>query len=91
VCFGVADRPVSLDLSASFASAGACAGPKISDAELHAAAAEAAADLADNVVTTAGDVHGSADYRRHLLRVLAARELCRAYRNVTRSDHGDNR
>lgn len=46
---------------------------------------EATAAFADDVVTTGGDSSASPAYRRRLIRVLAARELARAYRSCRRS------
>ena len=61
--FGVSDRPVTRDVS-----------DLLRAPDLRKAAAALAAELVD----TAGDVHASADYRRHLLAGLIARELAAA-------------
>jgi carbon-monoxide dehydrogenase medium subunit len=61
--FGVSDRPVTRDVS-----------DLLRAADLESAAAALAAETVD----TAGDVHGSADYRRHLLAGLLVRELAAA-------------
>ena len=61
--FGVSDRPVTRDVSDLL---------RAPDLE------RAAAALAVELVDTAGDVHASADYRRHLLAGLIARELAAA-------------
>lgn len=52
-------------------------GQRVSDALIEAAAAEAAA-----TVSPPSDMHGSADFRRQLCRVLTARGLREAQRNV---------
>ncbi|TQM13423.1 FAD binding domain-containing protein [Pseudonocardia kunmingensis] len=70
--FGVSDRPVSRDVTALVRAAGE------HEPELRAATAE----LATEVVDTAGDAHGSTGYRRRLFGVLAARELARAVRRA---------
>jgi carbon-monoxide dehydrogenase medium subunit len=75
-CFGVADRPVYRDVSA-WAREVLTSGDASEDA-IRTRFAEAAGDFADEVVTTAGDVHGSAGYRRRLLAGLTAAELARA-------------
>jgi carbon-monoxide dehydrogenase medium subunit len=61
--FGVSDRPVTRDATALL---------RGNDRP------RAAAVLAAEMVDTAGDVHGSADYRRHLLAGLIVRELAAA-------------
>jgi 2-furoyl-CoA dehydrogenase FAD binding subunit len=76
VCFGVADRPVVRDVSGWAADVVAAA--DASEDELRAGFAARAGDFAADVVTTAGDMHGSTDYRRRLIRELAAAELARA-------------
>jgi 2-furoyl-CoA dehydrogenase FAD binding subunit len=69
--FGVSDRPVVRDV-------GALLRQTTDDAALR----DALVPLAEDMVDTAGDVHGSAGYRRRLLTVLAARELARAHRKA---------
>lgn len=75
--FGVSDRPVTRDVTDLLA-------------EFDGAPdtlREPLARLADEIVDTAGDAHGSTAYRRRLFTVLAARELARAYdRAVLRDD-----
>ncbi len=71
--FGVSDRPVTRAVTAMVAEAAAAGGP-IGDR-----LADPARTLADEMVDTAGDVHGSRDYRRRLIAGLAARELAGAY------------
>jgi 2-furoyl-CoA dehydrogenase FAD binding subunit len=61
--FGISDRPVTRDVTAT-----------LQDGDLR----EAMAELAAEVVDTAGDVHGSTGYRRRLFGVLAARQLTEA-------------
>ena len=75
-CFGIADRPVPCDVSA-WAREVLSRGDAPEDV-LRARFAEAAGDFAAEVVTTAGDVHGSTGYRRRLLAGLIAAELARA-------------
>jgi carbon-monoxide dehydrogenase medium subunit len=86
VCFGVADGPVVRDVGAMLADAVAVVGSAATEQELSSALAGAAADLATDVVDTAGDAHGSPGYRRRLVAGLAARELARAYRRATGAD-----
>lgn len=80
--FGVSDRPQLRDLRGPLQlavdSLGAPAAPA---AELAKALEEPAHAMAEDVVTTTGDSHGSPAYRKRLVRVLAARELARAYRS----------
>jgi carbon-monoxide dehydrogenase medium subunit len=47
-------------------------------------ALEAAAQTASDLVSPASDLHGSADYRRHLCRVLVKRCLTEAYHDARR-------
>ncbi|MCE0765296.1 FAD binding domain-containing protein [Pseudonocardia kujensis] len=77
--FGISDRPVSRDVTALVQAAGE------REPELRVATAE----LATEVVDTAGDAHGSTGYRRRLFGVLAARELARAVRHARRSSEED--
>lgn len=69
--FGVSDRPVTRDVT-----------------QLLAAGTDERAlrpplrILADEIVDTEGDAHGSTGYRRRLLAVLAARELAAAHRRA---------
>ncbi|MEX2626295.1 MAG: FAD binding domain-containing protein [Ilumatobacteraceae bacterium] len=86
VCFGVADGPVVRDAGAMLADAVAVAGTAATEQDLNSVLAGAAADLATDVVDTAGDAHGSPGYRRRLVAGLAARELARAYRRATGAD-----
>ncbi|KAA5837979.1 molybdopterin dehydrogenase [Saccharopolyspora hirsuta] len=72
--FGVSDRPVTRDLTSLVRAAGG------GESEL----AGALDDVVREVVDTDGDVHASNGYRRRLLRVLAARELAKAYRRAVR-------
>ncbi|WP_328309454.1 FAD binding domain-containing protein [Actinomycetospora sp. NBC_00405] len=69
--FGVSDRPVVRDVTALL-------GTDPTEAGLRPATDA----LADEIVDTAGDSHGSRGYRARLLGVLAARELVRAYREA---------
>jgi carbon-monoxide dehydrogenase medium subunit len=75
-CFGVADRPVLRDVSDWVA--GVLTAGDGAETELRARFAADAGDFAAGVVTTPGDQHGSAGYRRRLIRELAAAELARA-------------
>ena len=80
--FGVSARPQLRDLRGSLQQAvDALGDPAASVTDLAKALEEPAQAMADDVVTTAGDAHGSPAYRRRLVRVLAARELARAYRS----------
>jgi carbon-monoxide dehydrogenase medium subunit len=77
--FGVSDRPVTRDVTGLLSDALARGG------DLGAALTEPAAALAQDLVDTAGDVHGSPAYRRRLVAALAARELAKAYPAATRT------
>lgn len=81
-CFGVAGRPVPRDVSAwvrAVLSGGTVLSTEsVPEDVLRARFAEAASDFAAEVVTTAGDAHGSTGYRRRLLAGLIAAELARA-------------
>jgi carbon-monoxide dehydrogenase medium subunit len=65
--FGISDRPVTRDVTDLLRE-------HRTEQELRPATAE----LAEEVVDTGGDAHGSTGYRRRLFGVLAARELVRA-------------
>ncbi|MCE3555002.1 FAD binding domain-containing protein [Pseudonocardia sp. RS11V-5] len=73
--FGISDRPVFRDVTALLREAGS---PVEADA-----LREATTVLADEMVDTGGDAHGSTGYRRRLFAVLAARELATALRRAT--------
>jgi 2-furoyl-CoA dehydrogenase FAD binding subunit len=73
--FGISDRPVTRDVTELVRTAG----------EREPALRAATAELAADVVDTAGDAHGSTGYRRRLFGVLAARELARAARRARSS------
>lgn len=79
--FGVSDRPVTRDVTTFLASADPGAG---GPSEAAARLADPMAELAEEVVDTAGDAHGSSGYRRRLFATLTARELVRAYRRAER-------
>ncbi|WP_028936303.1 FAD binding domain-containing protein [Pseudonocardia spinosispora] len=70
--FGVSDRPVSRDVTALLTTEGG-------DWRDLRPALEV---LAEEIVDTEGDAHGSTGYRRRLLAVLAARELSSARRRA---------
>ncbi len=76
--FGISDRPVTRDVTELVRTAGE------RELELRVVMAELAADVVD----TAGDTHGSTGYRRRLFGVLAARELARAARRARISIDG---
>ncbi|GAB2999156.1 FAD binding domain-containing protein [Amycolatopsis acidiphila] len=75
--FGVSDRPVTTDVSGVLDEAvrAACGDRGRLAEEL----GERLAPVADELVDTEGDAHASGDYRRRLFRVLAGRELAKAY------------
>lgn len=66
--FGVSDRPVTCDVTEQVRAADSLR--------------DSMAALADEVVDTEGDGHGSRAYRRRLFAVLASRELALAYAEV---------
>jgi 2-furoyl-CoA dehydrogenase FAD binding subunit len=67
--FGISDRPVTRDVT-----------QLIGEPDLR----EPMAELAAEIVDTAGDAHGSTGYRRRLFGVLAARELAKALSRARR-------
>jgi 2-furoyl-CoA dehydrogenase FAD binding subunit len=67
--FGISDRPVTRDVT-----------QLMGEPDLR----EPMAELAAEIVDTAGDAHGSTGYRRRLFGVLAARELARALSRARR-------
>ncbi|GAA1203936.1 FAD binding domain-containing protein [Pseudonocardia alaniniphila] len=79
--FGVSDRPVTRDVTDLVRATDGAEQP------LRDAIAELAAELVD----TAGDAHGSPGYRRRLLTVLAARELSRPHRTAAPDRPADER
>ncbi|MQA04604.1 MAG: molybdopterin dehydrogenase [Streptosporangiales bacterium] len=76
--FGVADRPVVRSVDDELVELLHSA----SRAELTNLLTERAAPLADEMVTTAGDAHAGADYRKRLVRTLVARGLVAAYHDA---------
>jgi carbon-monoxide dehydrogenase medium subunit len=83
--FGVSDRPVTRDVTAELTSA-LGGRPATATAEnLGKVLPEALSEAADQLVDTDGDAHASRDYRRRLLRVLAGRELAKAYERARQS------
>ena len=75
VCFGVADRPVTRDVSEWVREVLSSGGA--SEDELRTRFTAGAGDFAADVVTT-GDAQGGAGYRRRLIREMAADQLARA-------------
>ena len=71
--FGISERAVTRDVTDLLRSS-------VDAADLQAALRDGMADVAREMVDTAGDAHGSQSYRRRLFGVLGARELARAYR-----------
>lgn len=84
-CFGVSDRPVAADVSAELTAALQRVGEQANDSALRQELKEAAADLAERLVTTGGDSHASTAYRKQLIAGLVARELSRAYLKSVRT------
>jgi 2-furoyl-CoA dehydrogenase FAD binding subunit len=81
--FGVADRPVTRDVTAMLVDALGRGGT------LAETLAEPAEALAGELVDTAGDAHASPAYRRRLVAALTARELAGAYASATRTGTGE--
>ena len=81
--FGVADRPQLVDVTDAVR-------PLLSG-ELQRAdvgrVADALTEAADALVTTGGDKHASAAYRRRLVRVLGGRELITATQHSRKGTH----
>jgi carbon-monoxide dehydrogenase medium subunit len=90
VCFGIADRPALRDISAWVADVVRARGTDAPESELRAGFAVQAGDFAADVVTTAGDAHGSAGYRQRLIRELVASELARATARSARGREGQS-
>jgi carbon-monoxide dehydrogenase medium subunit len=74
--FGVSDRPITRDVSTLLSTAVSDAGEP---SRLASALSEPLSVLAQEVVDTDGDAHGSRDYRRRLFVALGARELATAH------------
>lgn len=81
--FGVADRPVMADVTTQIAEPLRAA----LDGGRREPVADALRDVARQLVTTGGDKHASASYRRRLLRTLGARELLAAARASQKENH----
>lgn len=81
--FGVADRPQLIDVTDAVG--------ELLSGEVQRADAgrvtDALAEAADALVTTGGDKHASAAYRRRLVRVLGGRELISATQRSMRRNH----
>ncbi len=78
-CFGIADHPVTADISAQLRTALEQVGPSPAETDLRRALATQADDIAADVVDTVGDAHASAAYRRQLVAALLSREVSRAH------------
>jgi len=81
--FGVSDRPVTRDVGGELASV--LTGSADTAERLAAALPDTLAEAAGQLVDTDGDVHASRGYRRRLFRVLAGRELGKAYDRARRN------
>jgi carbon-monoxide dehydrogenase medium subunit len=86
--FGISDVPVTREVTALLTEALTADGAQTPEAELAARLRPATTALADEIVQTGGDSHGSTGYRRRLVATLAARELARAYRRAVDSTEG---
>ena len=84
-CFGVSDTPVLRDFSAALRGVVDRVGIDAPEDALRRALRDAAVALADDVVQTGGDAHGSTTYRRRLVAALTAREVARANRHAHHS------
>jgi 2-furoyl-CoA dehydrogenase FAD binding subunit len=84
-CFGVSDTPVLRDFSAQLRGAVDRVGLDAPEEALRRVLRDAALALADDVVQTGGDAHGSTTYRRRLVAALTAREVARAHRHAHHS------
>ncbi|TQC42796.1 molybdopterin dehydrogenase [Rhodococcus sp. WS4] len=84
-CFGIADHPVTADISAPLRIALEQVGLSPTESDLRRALAVQADDIAADVVDTGGDAHASAAYRRQLIAGLLSREVSRAYLKSIRS------
>ncbi|WP_017975570.1 FAD binding domain-containing protein [Actinopolyspora halophila] len=84
--FGVSDRPVTRDVSTELASAVSASGQD--GARLAVRLTEPLAGIAQDMVDTDGDAHGSQDYRRRLLATLSGRELAKAHDRALRGTSG---
>jgi len=84
-CFGIDDTPVWRDISDTLRAALAQVGDDAPERELNRALTAGASALAEDVVNTGGDAHGSTGYRRRLITALGARELARAFGRAQRT------
>lgn len=80
--FGVGDRPRLLDVTGAVAEPLRSASRRDAPADVADALSEAAREL----VTTGGDKHASAGYRRRLVRVLGGRELVSAFHDSQKGE-----
>jgi 2-furoyl-CoA dehydrogenase FAD binding subunit len=80
--FGISDTPVTREVTALLTEALAADGAHTPESELVDRLRPGTEALADEIVQTGGDSHGSTGYRRRLVSALAARELARAYRRA---------
>ena len=78
-CFGISDTPVWRDVTPHLRQALEDTGGAAPERVLSRALTAGTGALADDVVHTGGDTHGSTGYRRRLITTLSARELARAY------------
>ncbi|MER8162807.1 FAD binding domain-containing protein [Streptomyces sp. NPDC094472] len=78
--FGVSDRAVTRDVSEQLTAAVTGMGDAPADQ-----LGEQVSAVVEEMVDTDGDAHASRDYRRRLLRTLAARELSKAYERARKA------
>lgn len=83
--FGVSDTPATVDASDMLGEAVASNGSRIDQDELTTRLGGPCDELAQRLVTTSGDQHGSRAYRHQLLATLAAQELAHAYLSATQN------
>ncbi|WP_433574792.1 FAD binding domain-containing protein [Nocardia brasiliensis] len=80
--FGISDRPVTREVGAEFDAVRSSAGTVADLTEM-------LASVTDEMVDTEGDAHASRDYRLRLFRVLACRELMKAYQRSLERQRSD--
>ncbi|MPZ63227.1 MAG: molybdopterin dehydrogenase [Propionibacteriales bacterium] len=86
--FGVSDTPVTWDAREVLRSATGAAGPDTDRRAITTSLMRDTPAIAEQLVTTSGDIHGSRGYRRRLVAALAAQELTLAYLRAVDATQG---
>ena len=83
VSFGVSDRPRRVDLAGTLNSLSSNDINAMLDGEAYPLLSSSIEDSLPQLVTTAGDAQASREYKQHLVKVLATRELKRAIQRAS--------